>query len=60
MINDGNKQRFSNCAAQGMKGTHFVDESRGVPHGLEERRVAGVPEVASVLLEGGFVQPLSS
>lgn len=38
--------------------THVVDEHGGVLRSLEDRSVAGVLEVASVFLKGGFVQSL--
>lgn len=38
--------------------THVIDEAGGVLGSLEERRVAGVFEVPSVLLKGGFVESL--
>lgn len=38
--------------------TYIIDESGGVLGSLEEWSVAGVLEVASVLLKGGFVQSL--
>lgn len=38
--------------------THVVDEAGSVLGGLEERRVGGVFEVASVLLKGSFVESL--
>lgn len=38
--------------------THIVNEGGGVLDSLEERSVAGVFKVASVLLKGRFVQPL--
>lgn len=40
------------------EGTHVVNEDRGLFGSLEERRVGGVLEVASVLLKGRFVQSL--
>lgn len=38
--------------------THVVDEAGGILGSLEERRVGGVFEVASVLLKGSFVESL--
>lgn len=38
--------------------THVVDQAGSVLGGLEERRVGGVFEVASVLLKGSFVDSL--
>lgn len=38
--------------------THIVDQAGSVLGGLEERRVGGVLEVASVLLKGSFVESL--
>lgn len=40
------------------EGTHVVNEDRGLFGSLEERRVGGVLEVASVLLKRRFVQSL--
>lgn len=39
--------------------THIIDENGGVFGSLEERGVAGILEISSVLLEGGFVKSLS-
>lgn len=39
--------------------THVVDQTGSVLGRLEERRVGGVFEVASVLLKGSFVESLS-
>lgn len=38
--------------------THVVDEAGGILGGMEEWRIGGVFEVASVLLKGSFVESL--
>lgn len=51
---------FNYCWRLKSDGTHIVYENGGLLGGLEEWSVAGVLEVASVLLKGGFVQSLQT
>lgn len=45
------KSVFDDCNERKRYGTHVIDENRSVLDGLEEWRVGGILEVASVLLK---------